>query len=191
MKRRSQGRIQPHRHHAGRVDTVQTAITRARALSADHVAMQANIMDAALAGFRSGVDCPGNWRQLVDAANMARTLAEMRLGGGPEALRVVDDATQALAAVHQRQAAGGSWTMYAAELDALHWLLRLHCTVQLPACSYGEFHRAMHTTNNRLRQAKAGNAAPGTTVVVGDLAGQQLGITPCEHCDGEGYKWWN
>ena len=56
----------------------------------------------------------------------------------------------------------------------MHWLARLHCTVQLPACSYGEFERAMHTTNRRINQALAGNASPGTTLVVGDVAGQAL-----------------
>jgi hypothetical protein len=157
------------------VDTVSTAIKRAQALSPEHVLMQRAITETALDNLRQGHDCAAAWRSLVDAANMSTTLAGMGLGGGAEAQRVVRDAIAALAAVQQRQAAGGSWTLYATELDALHWLLRLHNTAQLPACSYGEFHRAMHVTNERVKQARAGNAAPGTTVVVGDLAGQPLG----------------
>ncbi|MBL8350499.1 MAG: hypothetical protein JNL87_09300 [Burkholderiaceae bacterium] len=147
------------------------AAARARRLSDADVKQQRAIVETALGEFSRGIRCAFHWNSLADVANVAQTLAGMGLGSGREADAVTGAAQGALQAVHQRQAAGGSWTLYATELDALTWLVRLHTTVQLPACSYGEFDEAFRATHRRLRQTLAGNASPGAVLVAGDLAG--------------------
>lgn len=144
------------------------AINRARKLAAADVARQNAIVRQAVADFCRGLHCAGHWRSLADTANMSETLAGMGLGAGPDAERVVNTAQQTLHDVHQRHAQRGTWTLYADEIDSLHWLAQLH-QLQLQACSYGEFQTAYTRTANRLAQARAGNAPRGAIVVLGDM----------------------
>ena len=150
------------------------AMTQTRALSAADVAIQDTIVRNALDCFRKGDDCAFYWRSLADTANMAHTLARMRLGGGPDAERIIGEAMQALAAVRMRSETRGTWTLYAEELVALEWLVTLYCTIQVPAATYGEFNKALHDTNRRLNQARAGNAPAGAITIFGDMAGQKF-----------------
>lgn len=167
MSRRARSRM----HHPRRVaiNAIEIAINRARKLDQADVQRQHAIMRTALAEFCRGQHCQTHWLSLADTANMAETMAAMRLGYGPEADRVIGDAQRALHDVHERHATRGTWTLYADEIDALHWLVALHCTVQLAACSYGEFEDAFHRTQNRLRQALAGNAPAGALVITGAI----------------------
>lgn len=169
MSRRS--RIRTRRKPRQEAFTNNMAIVMAKAakISATDVARQRDLVELALSEFPKGLHCALHWRSLVDTANMARTLANMGLGSGRQADKVIDDALASLQAVHQRHAERGTWTLYPREIDALTWLVRLHCTVQLPAASYGEFERAINDTGRRLQQALAGNAAAGSVVLAGDL----------------------
>ena len=139
------------------------------------MARQDAIVRQAVAQFCRGEHCATHWRSLADTANMAETLAWLRLGAGDEGDQVISNAQRVLHDVHQRQAAGGSWTLYADEIDALLWLAPLH-QAQLEVCSYGEFETAYRRTVNRMAQALAGNAAPGTIVVTGEI--QPMGVHP-------------
>ena len=158
-------------HHPRRAATnaIDMAITRARKLSDTDVHQQMTIVRKAVAAFCRGENCRHHWASLADTANLAETLAGMRLGGGQDALRLIDAAQKTLADVHQRHTQRGTWTLYADEIDALQWLVGLHL-VQLEACSYGEFEAAYRLTARRMQQALAGNASPGARVIVGQLA---------------------
>jgi len=166
MSRRARSRM----HHPRRVavNAVQIAINNARKLPPEDVARQDKIVRQAVDEFCQGTHCAAHWRSLADTANMSETMAEMGLGAGPDAERVINAAQQTLHDVHQRHATRSTWTLYADEIDALQWLAQLH-HVQLAACSYGEFAEAFNRTANRLEQARAGNAAHGAIVVVGDM----------------------
>lgn len=163
-------RARQRQHHPRRVATNawQIAIQGACLLDAKDVAGQVALITRAAAEFSRGIDCARHWLSLADAANMAETLASMHLGSGPDADRVIEDAQRTLSTVHQRHQARGTWTMWADEIEALGWLVRLHAT-QLKACSYSEFDTAFKRTAERLAQARAGNAAAGTIVIVGQL----------------------
>jgi hypothetical protein len=150
-------------------DNMALARARVERLSDEHVTMQRGLIETAFDRFRKGIDCEFHWCSLADTAEVSQTLAGMGLGSGPEADRIIGDAKMALQAVKQRKAERGTWTLYPAEIEALDWLITLHGSTQLPACSYGEFDEAFHATHRRLRQALAGNAAPGKVVVVGDM----------------------
>lgn len=160
------GRHKPRRPGRVVLNTMAVATAGARCLSDTDVQRQMAIMDQALAEFCRGQNCVLHWASLADGANMAETLASMGLGGGADAEHVVEAAQAALAEVRGRQQVRGTWTLYADEIDALGWLLRLFA-VQLAACSYTEFERAYRRTQQRLAQALAGNAAPGVVVVHG------------------------
>lgn len=155
------------------VNAVQLAIDRAQRLSAQDAAGQRALVETALLQFLQGIDCERHWASLADTANMAETLAGMGLGSGPHADAVIERGQQALAAVHQRQAERGTWTLYPAEIDDLHWLVALHCRTQLPATSYGELETALDRTRNRIAQARAGNASPTAIVLVGNFHPQE------------------
>lgn len=150
-------------------NAVQIALARVKPLTAADVAGQTALVHNALQQFCQGINCDAHWCSLADTANMAETLAGMGLGSGDDATRVIELAQRALADVHQRHTQRGSWTLYADEIDALHWLVRLHCTAQLPACSYGELGDAMAATRNRMQQALAGNAPRGALVIDGGM----------------------
>lgn len=151
------------------------AIHRAARLSALDVMQQTAIIRHALTEFACGRDCARHWLSLADTANVAETLCEMGIGSGPAAEDVIERAQQALVDVHGRQAERGSWTLYADEIDALGWLRDLH-VLQLDVASYGEFDQAMTRTHNRMAQALAGNAAPGTVVLTGQIGQPTAGV---------------
>ena len=171
------------RRQAGHVamNAVEIAINRARKLSTEDVVRQHRITTHALDEFSRGNNCPLHWNSLADAANMAETLAGMGLGSGADADRVISDAQHAQHAlhdVHQRHTQRGTWTLYADEIDALRWLVTLHCTVQLSACSYGEFCDAYERTHNRMQQALAGNAPAGALVITGGIGPNAQATAP-------------
>lgn len=151
------------------LNTTAIAINGSRKLSAADVSQQVVLVSHALREFSSGRDCSRHWCSLADTANMAQGLAALRIGAGDQADDVIDTAQAALAAVQQRRTAGGSWTLYPAELEALGWLAALHAS-QLSACDYSEFERAFQQTHNRVAQARAGNAPRDAVVVVGQIA---------------------
>ncbi len=162
------------------VNAVQIAISRAQRLSDSDVAGQAALMQHALVELIAGANCSTHWRSLADTANMAETLAAMGLGCGPDADQIIEQGQQALADAWRRHAERSTWTLYPAEIEALRWLVRLHCHTQLPACSYGELETALERTGNRIAQARAGNAAPGTVVLAGNCHPCSTEDTPHE-----------
>lgn len=168
----SSRRARQRAHHPRRAATnaVQIAINGARKLSDDDVQGQRRLLERARREMACGVQWRLHWGRLADAANMAETFAAMGLGSGPDAERVITAAQRALHDAHVRHAERGSCALYADEIDALDWLVRLY-VVQLGACSQREFEAAYIRTRDRIHQAAVGNAAPGTCVVVG-LVGQ-------------------
>jgi hypothetical protein len=150
-------------------NAVDIAIARARPLSLAAVAGQRQILEHALAQFSQGMNCYQHWCSLADAANVAETLAGMGLGAGADADGFIEQGQKALFDVHVRHGTRNTWTLYPAELQSIDWLVWLHCTVQMPACSHGEFSDALERTRNRLQQALAGTAPRGALVIDGGI----------------------
>lgn len=153
---------------------VDAALRRVRRISAEDARMQSGIIKAAIAGLlRAGRDAHQHWLSMADTANMAETLAEMGLGSGPDARRVIGEAQESLAQMHQARQQRGTWALAADERrlieDRLELLRALH-VVQLQHCSYGEFQHAFNRTAERVRQARAGNAPKGAIVIEGQVA---------------------
>ncbi len=142
----------------------------AKLLPAD-VQRQTSIVTSAIERLlAASKDATDAWRDLADTANIAETLASMRIGGGTDARLVIQSAQEALAYMAQEQAERGTWALRADDRIEIRMRLELlrdlHRT-QLSECSYGEFERAFTTTVERLKQAKAGNAPAGAIVVEG------------------------
>lgn len=138
MSRRARLRSQ-HVRRSGHVavNSVEIAINGARKLSQSDVDGQHQLLTNAAAEFARGVQCAAHWLSLADCANVAETFAAMGLGSGDEADTVIQRAQQALHDVHQRHETRGTWTLYADEIDALHWLVQLH-RVQLQRVCQGD-----------------------------------------------------
>lgn len=151
------------------LDPVARAMVGVRTLAPRDVQGQIAIARAALAELGRGADVQRHWRSLADTANMAESLAGLRIGSGPEADHVIRSAQQALADIHARLQRGAGRALYAAEVSALTWLVQLHA-VQLEACSHDEFDAAYRATERRISQALAGNAAAGAIVIEGEIA---------------------
>lgn len=144
----------------------ELAMKSARKLPMHHRAALSDIVNGALAWFRAGRDCASNWATMADALNTAEMLAKMGIASDDASKARIDDAMRVLAAVHERQAERGSWTLRGPELQALAdglWVAR----IQLDHCSLGEFERARRKVAERIRQARAGNV-PEVAHVVGD-----------------------
>jgi hypothetical protein len=150
------------------VNAVEIAINGARVLSAADVGGHLQLLDRALEEMRQGRGNWGAWCALADASNMAESFSAMGIGSGTDADTAIKAASCAMAAIHERQSAGMSWTLYPGEIDSLHWLVRLH-RLQLQSCSYREFATAFDRTVARVRGAVAGNATAGAVVLVGSL----------------------
>lgn len=159
------------RRAAGHValNAVEIAINRARKLDVADVTGQMTIVRHALTEFCRGNDCAMHWDNLTVTGSMAEILADAGIGSGDEADNVISEAQQALHDVRIRQIERGTWTLYADEIDALHWLAQLHA-VQLSACSYGEFSDALARLQNLQQQARAGNA-PASVLVMASASG--------------------
>jgi hypothetical protein len=73
----------------------------------------------------------------------------------------------------QERQARGTWALHASEREEvrgrLGWLISLHAT-QLQGCSYTLFERAYQATQQRVAQARAGNAAADAIVIEGEIA---------------------
>lgn len=126
---------------------------------------------AALEAFRRGLGDADHWCNLADACNVGEALAGLRIGG--DALLPIFAAAQtALAAVHARRQAGGSWTLRGTEISALdegwYW-----AAWQLTQASQGEVFDAVQTVKRRVQGALAGSAGGGVTVCVGGLGRSQ------------------
>lgn len=129
----------------------------------DRVNLQA-IIGHALDQFRAGHDCAAHWRTMADALNTAEMLAGMGIASDDASKALIDDAMRVLAAVYERAAARGSWTLRGRELQALDDGLFI-ARIQLEHCSLGEFERARKQVAQRIRQARAGNVPAGAHVV--------------------------
>jgi hypothetical protein len=174
----------PHRHHTAYVNVVERAILRTRPLTDEQVRSMRDPAQAAVAAFvhgnapwRENADVPPDedmlmhWRNLADILNHARTFADMRLGSGEEVDRLLAEAGEVIGAILSRRDAAlatdgrSVWSCTTDEHETLCWLVHLHFEVQCRACSLGEFERAYNRTRERIRQAIAGNASPGTVIV--------------------------
>ena len=133
-------------------------------------AIVASAIERLLAGSRDAGDA---WRDLADSCNVAETLASLRIGGGKDAMLVIQSAQEALAYMAQEHAERGTWALRAEERIEIRMRLELlrdlHRT-QLRECSYAEFERAFLLTVERLTQARAGNAPAGAIVIEGQIA---------------------
>lgn len=162
------------RRFAADLSAMQRAIVGAGKLRVEDVAQQVTAMRTALDGLMAGLPGLACWRSMADTANVAESLAELGIGSGDEAKRVVADAQESLAYMAQEYQRRGTWALFADEREEvrerLTWLVGLH-TTQLSHVSYSEFERAYQTTARRVAQARAGNAGRGVVVVEGEIAG--------------------
>lgn len=121
--------------------------------------------------FRTGRGTAAAWCTLADALNVGEVLTELQIGTNLRGHFAM--AQGALAAVHARKTAGGTWTLRGLEiamLDDAVWAAK----VQLDHCSQGELTDAVNTVKRRARGALTGGLSADTTVCVG-LLGRDLG----------------
>jgi ethanolamine ammonia-lyase large subunit len=151
------------------LNPVAVAIEGAALLPAsDRIALQ-HIVANALAVFRTGKHCSEMWCVMADALNMAEGLARIGIASDAASAERITAAQRVLADVHLRHTTRGTWTLHAAELQALDDGLWVH-RVQLDHCSLREYERAKSDTVERMRQARAGNAPRGAIVIEGAIA---------------------
>lgn len=145
-------------------NAIARAIESARKLPPDDRRNLQAIIGHALDQFRAGRDCAAHWRTMADALNTAEVLAKLGIASDDASKARIDDAMRVLADVFERYETRASWTLRGPELQALDdglWTAR----IQLDYCSLGEFERARRQVAERIRQARAGNAAEAARVV--------------------------
>lgn len=151
-----------HRHI--RTDAHARAMARVRVLAHDARADLAQLAQQALADLRSCTNSPQAWRNMVDVISLSEELSRLGICSDEETLQISADAREALGAIHDRQSHRATWALRPAEMAALGLLVE-RWAIQLQFVSVGELDRATRNVAARMRQALAGNAAPGTRVV--------------------------
>lgn len=153
------------------LNAIERAITGAALLPAAEVSSVKINLNLSLLTFGRGIACAQHWASMADALNVAESLAAGSICSDEASRQKIQAGQEALAAVAQRQQAGGSWTLYPAELAALDAALWLH-GVQLDHASHTEYERALDHTRQRIAAARAGNAPRGAIVIEGALFAQ-------------------
>lgn len=155
-----------HNPRPVRLDAHLHAIDRVATLLDTQRSDLSSPLQSAFDQFRVGHGSSPAWCTLADALNVGEVLTEAQIGSNLRGHFALAQA--ALAAVHARQAAGGSWTLKGPEiavLDDAVWAAQ----VQLDHCSQGELADAVETVKRRARGALAGGLAQDTLVCVGHL----------------------
>lgn len=106
---------------------------------------------SAVTEFVRGRGNRGNMEYLVQMHNMARGL--MLAGFGADLASIVLASDSALQAIAARVRAGGSFTLYGNEIEALNALLELH-DAQLSVATIGDVDRAYQKLNAEFRGGK-------------------------------------
>lgn len=145
------------------------AIHNARKLPEADVTGQIALVREHLAILLSGQPAAAeSWKSLADVANMTETLADMRIGSGEEAERVIQEAQDSLAQMWTTAQERGTWALRADERqqieERLDWMVRLH-EIQMRAVSIKEYARAFDRLKARVSAARRGQHGRGVTVV--------------------------
>lgn len=150
------------------VNALQIAIANASKLSEQEQKELLAIARTAYDDFRKGIDCVTNWGRMVDLFNISRELCGMGLCSLEDNREMVERAFSALEAALHRFEHLGTWTLKSFEMqhiDDAIFILR----VQVEHASRGEITRANKIVAEKSRQAIAGNAGKGTTVIAAPL----------------------
>ena len=97
---------------------------------------------------RQGVATRGHMQMIVEAANMAETLASVE-GIGKDWIPEINQAQEAIHAIANRSAEIGRYVLRAQELTALNLLMEIH-DAQLDACSIQTLGRAVDYIRKRM-----------------------------------------
>lgn len=154
------------RQRRGVSNPVLYALTMAATLDPDERQRLKTTMRTALDAFRRGAAGVKEWRDLADACNVGEEL--MRYGLANDHAETFKAAQLALKDVANRFNAGGSFTLRAAELEALRLAVLVH-EVQLDAVAGREFREAVTRVINRTREALRGNGGAEVIEVAGAL----------------------
>jgi len=115
---------------------------------------------------QQGTNPAAAWSTLADSFNVAEVLCEMNIAN--DHAKTIDAAQEVLAELHRRHAEKNTWTMRAAEMQALEQAVVIH-GIQLRFASQGEVANAIATVKRRLAAALAGNASPKTRMCIGNI----------------------
>lgn len=148
---------------------VEAVIARAGLMPVSARATFVAGMRKALEGLRTATSRWPAWAELADALNVAESLCALRIARDHAGTILAGQ--RALADVHARQAAGGSWTLRAAELKALQDAVEI-AEIQLEYCTQGEFVDAVAATQRRVAAARQGSASPRAIVCVAGAVGR-------------------
>ncbi len=145
------------------------AIHNARKLPDSDVTGQITLVREHLAHMLTGAPTAAeSWKSLADVANMTETLAQMRIGSGDDAERVIAEAQESLAWLWTTATERGTWALRADERqtveERLDWLIRLH-ELQMRAVSIREYAKAFERCRARMAAARRGQVGRGVTVV--------------------------
>lgn len=165
----------PYRPTPIDLDPVGLAISRASKLSAEQRAPLLAASTGSFEAFRAGQGNAERWASLADAMNVAEALAEA--GVASDHADTFATAQAALAAVYARQKAGGTWTLRAAEINALDDACFIH-QVQIEHCSQGEMADAIQLVKRRIAGALSGSPPKGAIVCNPGGLGRPQAVAP-------------
>jgi len=148
---------------------LELAIARAAAIDRKHVESRlSNARNCLRLFLQAGPDAFIGWQGLAGVVMVSEAFGELGIGRGDDATRILQEATDTLAAVWRQAEERKTWAMTAeqrAEVSERCGVLLDLYAVQLRSASQGEHERAFRRAKARGEAAQRGQYGKGVTVV--------------------------
>lgn len=158
-------RYRPHLVNGVAHLRAMNAVTK---LSATEVEQGATAVEAALHAFIDGNDPAFQWAVMADALNVAEQLSNEGICSDLASRDMIAQGQKTLASLHGAiRLAGHDWglvNLKPEQIASLTDAIEMH-RIQLTLCDYSEYRRAIETVIRRMKAARAGSVAAGTTIL--------------------------
>lgn len=140
------------------------AMNAVTTLSPEEIEQGAAAVEKALQSFIDGVEPAFHWAVMVDALSVAEQLSNEGICSDQASREKIARGQKMLERLHSLLSLGGGTRMPEFIRSQLADAIEMH-RIQLTLCDYSEYRRAIETVIRRMKAARAGSVAKGTTIL--------------------------
>lgn len=154
--------------------------------------------EQALQAFIAGENPAFQWQVMVEALSLSEALSDVGICSDLASRDTIANGQKTLASLHGAiRLAGHDWglvNLKPEQINSLAGAIEMH-RIQLSLCDYSEYRRAVDAVLRKMAGARAGNVAPGTTILEAPTTADQLvaagKIIDAADVPSKGRMWWN